>query len=102
MYYYFLGKFLTAHNEKGKPIIEKMCDNSHIEVNYLTLLFAIHHARDNEIIDGINAANNVRPRHNCSSNTGQGRNQTIRERPGRTSQEYPVQEKCNRRKKESP
>ena len=53
MYYYFLGKFLTAHNEKGKPIIEKMCENSHIEVNYLTLLFAIHHARDNEIIDGI-------------------------------------------------
>ena len=53
MYYYFLGKFLAAHNEKGKPIIEKMCENSHIEVNYLTLLFAIHHARDNEIIDGI-------------------------------------------------
>jgi hypothetical protein len=53
MYYYFLGKFLAAHNEKGKPIIEKMCENSHIEVNYLTLLFAIHHARDNEIIDDI-------------------------------------------------
>ena len=53
MCYYFLGKFLATHNEKGKPIIERMCENSHIEVNYLTLLFAIHHARDNEIIDGI-------------------------------------------------
>ena len=53
MYYYFLGEFIATHNEEGKPIIEKMCENSHIEVNYLTLLFAIHHARDNEIIDGI-------------------------------------------------
>ena len=53
MYYYFLGKFLAAHNDEGKPIIEKMCENSHIEVNYLTLLFAIHHARDTEIIDDI-------------------------------------------------
>ena len=53
MYYYFSGEFLASHKEKGKPIIETMCENSHIEVNYLTLLFAIHHARDNAIIDDI-------------------------------------------------
>ena len=53
MYYYFLGKFLASHNEEGKSIIEKMSENSHIEVNYLTLLFAIHHARDTKIIDDI-------------------------------------------------
>ena len=53
MYYYFLGEFIATHNEEGKPIIEKMCENSHIEVNYLTLLFAIHHARDTQIIDDI-------------------------------------------------
>ena len=53
MYYYFLGKFLASHKENGKPIIEKMCEDSHLEVNYLTLMFAIHHARDTEIIDDI-------------------------------------------------
>ena len=53
MHYYFLGKFLASHNEEGKPIIEKMCEDSHLEVNYLTLMFAIHHARDTAIIDDI-------------------------------------------------
>ena len=53
MYYYFLGKFLASHNEEGKPIIGKMCEDSHLEVNYLTLMFAIHHARDTVIIDDI-------------------------------------------------
>ena len=53
MYYFFLGEFLASNKEKGKAIIGKMCEDSHIESNYLTLLFTIHHARDNEIIDDI-------------------------------------------------
>ena len=51
MYYFFLGKFLASNKEKGTAIIGTMCEHSHIESNYLTLLFTIHHARDNEIID---------------------------------------------------
>ncbi len=53
MYYYFLGKFLTANSEASKKEINEMCENSHTEANYLTILFAIHHSRDNEIIDDI-------------------------------------------------
>ena len=53
MYYFFLGKFLASNKEKGTAIIRTMCENSHIGVNYLTILFTIHHARDNEIIDDI-------------------------------------------------
>ena len=53
MYYFFLGRFLASNKEKGTAIISKMCEDSHVEVNYLTLLFTIHHARDNEIIDNI-------------------------------------------------
>ena len=51
MYYFFLGKVLASNKEKGTAIIRTMCEHSHIESNYLTLLFTIHHARDNEIID---------------------------------------------------
>ena len=53
MYYFFLGKFLASNDEKGTTIVRIMCENSHIEINYLTLLFAIHHAKDNRIIDDI-------------------------------------------------
>ena len=53
MYYFFLGKFLASDKEKGTAIIRTMCENSHVESNYLILLFTIHHARDNEIIDDI-------------------------------------------------
>ena len=53
MYYFFLGRFLASNKEKGTAFISHMCENSHVEANYLTLLFTIHHARDNEIIDNI-------------------------------------------------
>ena len=53
MYYYFLGRFLAHNREIGTPIIRSMCENSHREANYLTLLFTIHHTTDSSIIDDI-------------------------------------------------
>ena len=53
MYYFFLGRFLSKGNQENKDIIAKMCKQSHVSSNYLTLLFVIHHTNDNEIIDDI-------------------------------------------------
>ena len=53
MYYYFLGKFIANNRDLGDPIIYEMCEDSHLETNYLTLLFAIHHTADSSIIDDI-------------------------------------------------
>ena len=53
MYYYFLAKFLAGNKEEGAPIVAAMCENSHRESNFLTLLFTIHHTRDDSIIDDI-------------------------------------------------
>ena len=53
MYYYFLGKYLAGHSSQSKEIIERLCDKSHRDDSFLILLFTIHHARDNTIIDDI-------------------------------------------------
>ena len=54
MYYFFLGRYLaTSKAEKTSKIIEDMCQESHITAHHLTLLFVIHHATDNEVIDDI-------------------------------------------------
>ena len=53
MYYYFLGKFLAGNGREGMSVINLMCEHSHRESNYLTLLFTIHHTNDNSIIDEI-------------------------------------------------
>ena len=53
MYYFFLGRLLSNEAKKHKAIIEQMCEQSYVPSNYLTLLFLIHHANDNEIIDDI-------------------------------------------------
>ena len=50
MYYYFLGKYLSKGGDDNKAIIEEMCGASHVDSNYLTLLFAIHHTSDEHII----------------------------------------------------
>ena len=66
MYYYFLGKFLSGNSEVAKREVNDMCEHSYTEANYLTILFTIHHSRDNEIIDDIllrtmSALDSVRP-----------------------------------------
>ena len=53
MYYYFLGRFLAYNQDVGEPIIRKMCEDSHREANYLTLLFTIHHKSDSSIVDDL-------------------------------------------------
>ena len=53
MYYYFLGKYLARNTKETHRIIEDMCEHSHRESNYLTLLFTIHHTSDDSIIEDI-------------------------------------------------
>ena len=53
MYYYFLGKYLARNTPETRRIIEDMCEHSHRESYYLTLLFTIHHTDDDSIIDDI-------------------------------------------------
>ena len=53
MYYYFLGKYLARDSREPRKVISQMCENSHREANYLTILFIIHHTNNDEIIDDI-------------------------------------------------
>ena len=53
MHYFFLGRFLSKNGEEYKDVIERMCKESHVTSNHLTLLFIIHHTNDNQIIDDI-------------------------------------------------
>ncbi len=53
MYHFFLGRFLSGKDKTHRKAIENMCGNSHVTANYLTLLFTIHHTKDNELIDDI-------------------------------------------------
>ena len=53
MYYFFLGRFLSKIGAIHQNLIQKMCNESHLVSNHLTLLFIIHHTDDNDIIDNI-------------------------------------------------
>lgn len=53
MYYFFLGRVLATNSALAKEYVPELCDHSDIEANYLTLLFAIHHAIDDAIIEDI-------------------------------------------------
>ena len=53
IYYFFLGGFLSKKGTKNEDVIKEMCKRSHVKLNYLTLLFIIHHTNDNNIIDDI-------------------------------------------------
>ena len=53
MYYYFLGKYISGIDVHTSDAIEFLCENSHITANYLTLLFTIHHSRNDDLIDNI-------------------------------------------------
>ncbi len=53
IYYYFLGRYLARNSKSSAKEIEDICANSHLEQNYLTLIFAIHHTNDNQIIEDI-------------------------------------------------
>ena len=53
MYYYFLGKYLARDTQETRNVVGEMCEYSHREANYLTLLFTIHHTNNDKIIDDI-------------------------------------------------
>ena len=53
VYFFFLGKVLASDKSKHADIISEMCEESHISINHLTLLFIIHHSSDLLIIEHI-------------------------------------------------
>ena len=53
MYYFFLGKMLATNPELAETYLPELCAHSDVDGNYLTLLFAIHHATDDKIIEDI-------------------------------------------------
>ena len=53
MYYFFLGMFLCKKDALQKEIIEEICQRSYVSENHLILLFIIHHANDDEVIEDI-------------------------------------------------
>ena len=55
IYYFFLGRFLARHSNKDeiKTLLDQMCDHIHLRVNFLTLLFTLHHTDDKQIIENI-------------------------------------------------
>lgn len=54
MYYYFLGKYLSgSRTDEERNVVERMCEKSYVRANNLSLLFVIHHATDNRVIDAI-------------------------------------------------
>ena len=53
MYHFFLGSFLAKHADEFSDEINHLMDKSYLTENYLTLMFTIHHASDNNVLDGI-------------------------------------------------
>ena len=53
IYYFMLGKYLAEHLAECADIVEYLCNNSHSEDMYLTLLFIIHHTDDSAVVDDI-------------------------------------------------
>lgn len=52
-YYFFLGRYIAINYESKKELVSHMLENSQEDTNSLSLIFAIHHAQDVEIIDDI-------------------------------------------------
>ena len=53
MYYFFLGKVLATDAALAEEYLPELCEHSYDGASYLTLLFAIHHATDDKIIEDI-------------------------------------------------
>ena len=53
MYYYFLGRYFAFNFLNHKRTIEDLAQHSYITANCTTLIFAIHHSQDNQILDKI-------------------------------------------------
>ena len=53
MHYFFLGLFLSKAGEQQNGVVERLCDRSYVTANHLTLLFVIHHATSDDVLDTI-------------------------------------------------
>ena len=55
IHYFFLGRYLARHsnNDEIKTLLDRMCDEIHLRVNFLTLLFTLHHTDDKQIVENI-------------------------------------------------
>ena len=53
MMFYFLGMYLAKNSEKEKSLIENICEHSDARTNHLILMFTVHHAIDEDIVDTI-------------------------------------------------
>ena len=53
MYYFFLGRLLATNLELAEEYLPELCSRSYEEGVYLTLLFTIHHATDDKLIEEI-------------------------------------------------
>ena len=52
-FYFFLGKYLASNYDDNQFLITEMLEKSYIRRHKLTLIFAIHHAPNTDIIDEI-------------------------------------------------
>lgn len=52
-FYFFLGKYLASNYDDNRELIAEMLQKSYARRNTLTLIFAIHHAPNIELIDEI-------------------------------------------------
>ena len=53
MYHFFLGRYLANGDNTTRTVLETMCEETHIRKNYLTLLFASYHTKNDFIVDEI-------------------------------------------------
>ena len=55
MLHYFLGMCLSKSraDDRRMKIVDEMCENSHTPFNHLTLMFTIHHATDNLVLEKV-------------------------------------------------
>ena len=53
VYYFFLGNFFARNYKEHGDILEQMSEKSYLRDNRYILIFTIHHAYDNDLIDTI-------------------------------------------------
>lgn len=53
VYYFFLGNFFARNYEKHKDTLEQIAEKSYLRDNRYILIFTIHHAHDDALIDTI-------------------------------------------------
>ena len=53
IYYFLLGNFFARNYETHKDLIEKIAEKSYLKDNAYILIFTIHHAQDNDLIDTV-------------------------------------------------